>query len=237
MTPMESQNPQPANIAFTLTCNRPWLVARFAEPRRLLGWSLTRPGFERANTFAWLEVRNADLGPDTCVVSLLRQKQEEAGLADAIPLITSRDVRRHHLATARVGETTATCLATVGLSNGDRVGMQRLRDQPPPAGTVNMLVHVDCPLLDSALVETVSIATQARTAAIIEIGWRIHGRLITGTGTDCVIAACPDAPHGAQFAGLHTDIGEAVGAACYEAVLNGAREWRMEQQALLHAVP
>jgi len=92
-----------------------------------------------------------------------------------------------------------------------------------------MLVHVNRPLEDGAMLETMSIATEARTAAVIELGWQIEGRIITGTGTDCIVIACPDHENGQRFAGLHTDIGEAVGTACYRAVLAGAKIWRAEQ--------
>lgn len=227
MTLAESQNPITEENPFLVTCARPWLVARFNAPQRMLSWSLTRPGFEQADTVAWLEVRNADLGPDTCPEQLLKQKQAAAGLEHALPLITSRDIRCHHLAKAHIGDITATCLATVGLSNGDRIGMPRLMDHPP-AGTINLLVHVTCPLLDGAMIETLSIATEARTTAIIDLGWHKHDRLITGTGTDCIVVACPGNENGARFAGLHTDIGEAVGTACYQAVRRGALEWHAE---------
>jgi adenosylcobinamide amidohydrolase len=214
--------------AFSVTCRPPWLVARCDRPQRMLSWSLTRPGFARASTVAWLEVRNADLGPDTDADDLLLMKQRAAGLEDAIPFITSRDVRRHHRVATRVGDVMATCLVTVGLSNGDRVGMPRIRREPR-ASTINMLVHVNRPLEDGAMLETMSIATEARTAAVIELGWQIEGRIITGTGTDCIVIACPDHENGQRFAGLHTDIGEAVGTACYRAVLAGAKIWRAEQ--------
>jgi adenosylcobinamide amidohydrolase len=48
----------------------------------------------------------------------------------------------------------------------------------------------------------------------------------TGTGTDCIAVAAPAGS--CTYAGLHTDIGEAVGTAVYRATLAGARDWMDE---------
>jgi adenosylcobinamide amidohydrolase len=41
----------------------------------------------------------------------------------------------------------------------------------------------------------------------------------TGTGTDCIVVAAPTGTE--PFAGLHTEVGEAIGAAVYTAVAGG----------------
>jgi adenosylcobinamide amidohydrolase len=68
-----------------------------------------------------------------------------------------------------------------------------------------------------------SIVAQARTAAVMDAGHDLPTGRATGTGTDCIAVA---APQGAErFVGLHTEAGEAIGRATYEAVLDGARDW------------
>lgn len=62
-----------------------------------------------------------------------------------------------------------------------------------PAGTINLLVHINNPLSVAAHIEAMSIAAEARTAAIIELGLTVGGRAATGTGTDCIAVS---APHG-----------------------------------------
>jgi hypothetical protein len=81
-----------------LTCDRPFLVAQFDAPQSMVSWALTKPGFQVCRKVAWLEVRNADLPPSVDPYSFLDRRMSEAGLADAVALMTSRDVRFHHVA-------------------------------------------------------------------------------------------------------------------------------------------
>lgn len=178
----------------------------------------------------WREVRNADLTPDVDPLALLRDGLEGLGALDAVAMMTSRDIRRHFTARAEVEGVTAACLATVGLGNGERVGRRR-HARPPGFGTVNMLVHVTRALDDAALLEAQSVAVQARTLAILEGDYRPDESLppITGTGTDCVVVACPVTGSPAPYAGLHTAIGEAIGAAVLGAVRAGVADWLAER--------
>ncbi|MDQ2634100.1 MAG: adenosylcobinamide amidohydrolase [Pseudomonadota bacterium] len=217
--------------ALSIRCDSPILIAEFGQPQAMLSWSLTRPGFTTANSVAWLHVRDDDLPLGIDPVRLLRERMSAAGLEDAVHLMTSRDIRNHHLAEASAGPATATCLATVGLGNAGRVGAT-----PSPhggAGTINLLVHVDRPLSQAALVEAISIAAQARTVAVVDLGWKPHGEVATGTGTDCIVVAAPASMRAGmraeQFAGLHTDVGAAVGRAVYDAVFLGGNIWVAEQ--------
>lgn len=217
-------------LPFALTCQPPHLVASFNAPQRMLSWSLTKPGFRTAQQVVWLEVRNADLPPSLDPVAGIEALMAGAGFADAICLVTSRDITRHHLASSTVEDATATSVATVGLSNGERVG-RRCSEPVPVPGTINVLVHVSCPLSEAALIETVSIATEARTAAVLDSGVRREGVAVTGTGTDCIVVASPVGRDEARFAGLHTAIGEAVGDAVYRSVREGAAVWQSDWAA------
>jgi len=144
--------------------------------------------------------------------------------------MTSRDICRHHIAQSRVGDAAASCVATVGISNAERVGLRR-EAKMPAFGTINTLVHVSCPLAPGAFIEAVSIATEARTAAIMETS-PAREDSVTGTGTDCIIVAAPTGENPASCAGLHTDIGEAIGAAVYGAIFVGATQWWAETTPL-----
>lgn len=217
-------------LPFELTCHRPLLFVQFDIDQTLLSWSLTRPGFRSGRRVAWLEVRNSDLAPQVDPYEFLDARMAAAGLADAVALMTSRDVRRHHLAQAIVDGAIATCLATVGLSNSLRVG-HRSPAAPVRAGTINILVHVSQTLSQAAMIETLSVATQARTAALLDLDYRPEGLAITGTGTDCIVVAAPARGEPAAFAGLHTAIGEAVGTCVTEAIREGGQVWLRERSA------
>ena len=52
---------------------------------------------------------------------------------------------------------------------------------------------------------------------------------VTGTGTDCVVLACPTGEPRSAFAGLHTAVGEAIGAAVLQATGEAMAFWIQEQ--------
>ncbi|MBA2125448.1 hypothetical protein DLM45_04315 [Hyphomicrobium methylovorum] len=219
------------DLPFDLRCDPPFLVASFPEVHHVLSWSLTRPGFQTTATVAWIELRNADLPLDADPIALISERLAAASLADAVAMATSRTIEAHHLAQVTVEDVTATCLATVGLSNGERVG-QRL-SEPIPFGTINILAHVDRPLSQAALIEGVSIVASARTTAVLDSGARRAGVAITGTGTDCIVIAAPIGEPCDAHAGMHTAAGEAIGAAVYRAIAEGTEQWRLDFAALL----
>lgn len=206
-----------------VTQNGAWLVAKFAEPVRTCSWAIVGGGFSHARHVAWLEVRDEELRPPLDPRRMLRDRLRAAGMADAVGLMTSRDVSTY--TDACVEE--ARCIATVGLGNALRAG--------DPAGiagrigTINLLVHVDAPLSDEAMLEASAIATEAKCAAVLESGVssRRTGRPATGTGTDCTVVTSTGGR--VQYAGKHTTIGAAVGAAVEQAVVAGVRRWLAEQ--------
>jgi adenosylcobinamide amidohydrolase len=220
------------DAAFTINCAPPFLTVRFAEPQRTLGWSLLHPGFAAVTDVVWVEVRNSDLGPAVDPCAFLRTRLARSGLPNALAFMTSRDIRCHHLCRRRAGSVEAACLTTVGLSNGERVGSRKAHAFH--AGTINTLVHVSVPLTDGALVEAISIVAQARTAAVIDFQNALQGTAITGTGTDCIVVASPCRGEPVAWAGLHTDIGEAIGGAVYDATHAGAAQWERDFQQLAH---
>jgi len=214
-------------LPFTLACEPPFLIVDLESSHQTLGWSVTKPGFALGRQIAWLEVRNSDLSTNIEPVAYLREKLSSRDLGEAIAFMTSRDIRRYRLEQSRAGRVTATCVATVGLSNGERVGKRR-QGSIANLGTINLFIHVSRPLSVGAFVESISIAAQARTAAILETSHLRAGPLITGTGTDCTVIAAPQGDALEPYAGLHTDVGEAIGASVYGAVYEGAKAWSRE---------
>jgi adenosylcobinamide amidohydrolase len=212
---------------FSIILAQPFLIASFAEPQRVLSWSMLRPGLQQTQRVAWLEVRNADLPPDVDAGEVIRSRIVDGGLSDAVVLVTSRDIRRYRFAQVRVDDEEARCLTTVGLSNSERVG-ERLHQPPNFPGTINTLVHVTLPLSEAAMIEAVSIATEARTAAVLDADVHRGGLRITGTGTDCIAIAAPLRQAETNYAGKHTAIGEAIGAAVYRATAEGISDWKTD---------
>lgn len=200
---------------------RPWLVVDLGRAMRVLGWALNSPGFATASRLAWREVRDADLPEDLDAARWLAGALAATGLADAPCLLTSSDIGRHLHRSATVDGVTAEAVATVGLTNAERIGHRRA---PVAAfGTINVAVVLDAPLSDGAMVEALSLVAEARTAAVLAHGPALPSGPATGTGTDCILLACPAGtmPH----AGKHTAVGEAVGRCVVESVAEGVAAW------------
>lgn len=215
-------------IAVTLA--RPFLIADLGAPYRVLSFTPWRPGFQTTERIVWREVRNADLTPDFDAESWYAAELAREGHASAVGLLTSRDIGRYCLRHAEVEGVRASCLATVGLGNAERIGA-RLGRVLVDWGTINLAVKIEAALSDAALLEAFSLAAEARTVAVLSVGLATPRGLATGTGTDCIaVAALPGC---GTYAGKHTAIGEAVGRAVFEAVQSGAEDWMTENHSRL----
>lgn len=208
------------------TLSRPWLIAELPRPMSVLSWAPFRPGYTTAQSVVWREVKNADLPRDFDVETWFANEMQV--WPDTVGMLTSRDIGTYHLAGATVDGITATCLATVGLSNAESVGTRRPYHSAD-WGTINLCTAVDAALTESAQLEALAIAVQARTAAVMEAGLTLPTGTATGTGTDCAALACD--PGNTRYAGMHTAIGEAIGAATRRAITAAAADWQIWRKA------
>jgi adenosylcobinamide amidohydrolase len=212
-----------------------FLVARLPGAHDVLSWAVVGGGRRQAETVAWHQVFNRELSRDTNPRALLRERLRGAGIPDAVGLLTSASLEAYtDVARARDG-VSARCVATVGLGNalraGDPPGVGSTIAAAAKVGTINLLVRVSAPLAEEALAETLALAAEARTLAVLEAGVRSlrSGLPATGTGTDCVVVAAPLAEPGGEplaYAGKHTAVGHLVGAVVEEAVRTGIEAWR-----------
>jgi adenosylcobinamide amidohydrolase len=209
------------------------LTLRFAAPHRTAGWALVGGGLGQADAVAWVGVRNAELGPEVDAAELLRARLAAGGVPQAVGMMTSADLAGFADVERAAGGVSARCVATVGLGNALRAG-----DPPwdaPRAGTINLLVRLSVPLADGALLETLALAAEARTLAVLEGGVASvrSGRPATGTGTDCIVVAAPLGAPGTEYAGKHTLPGHLVGAAVEAAVRQGVLRWQEKERQRL----
>ena len=203
-----------------VTLDRPWLIARLPAPWRVLSHAPFGAGYRTTDQVLWREVRNADLTPDFPVEDWFQREMLRA--PGAVGMLTSRDVGTWVQARATVEGVRAQAVVTLGLSNAEAVG-SRLPWHSADYGTINLLIATDAALTETAQLEALTIAVQARTAGVMAAGLMLQSGLATGTGTDCVAVACP--PGDVRYAGLHTAVGEAVGAAVRQAVTEAAANW------------
>ena len=211
----------------SLTLNAPWLEFDLGDDVQVLSWAVHRPGLVTARRILWREVRNADLPRDLDVHAWLTEELRNRDAEDAVTLLTSRSIATYTRTEARVGTAHVEAVATVGLSNAERVGARMDRSNQN-WGTINIAVLVSPGLTEAALIEAMSLAVEAKTAAILDAALRLPVGLASGTGTDCIAVSAPSGT--LNYAGKHTETGEAIGQAVYSAVRDGAEQWRISMR-------
>ena len=114
---------------------------------------------------------------------------------------------------------------TAGTSNAARAGIERPVFSAYTAGTINTVLLVDGKMTPAAMVNAVITATEAKSAALQDLGVvdPLHGAAATGTTTDTVVVAVSQSdrygPCGRHtYAGSATTIGNAIGRLVYAAV-------------------
>ena len=204
----------------------PWLVVELGAPHAVASWAVVGGGLQEAEAVAWLQVRDADLGPELDPAQWLEKRSSQAGLAHAVCMLTSSDLMHHQVARNEIDGLCAEVVATVGLSNRLAVG------DPPTSGvvgTINISVVLNRALSPSAMLEAMSIAVEARTAAMVSLQTHstVSEKLATGTGTDCIVVAAPltNKTEPARYAGKHTALGAVIGQAVLHAVTAGGKVW------------
>ena len=225
-TGMTRDHLSPESPSWTLTVNDRWLHVDLLRQHRTASWAIVGGGLTEAQHVLWHEIHDRELGSDVDPRQLLQNRLLEYGFPTGIGMLTSRNLAHYETSCKKRNQVEANCLATVGLGNALRVGAPRNGQQK--IGTINVLCTISVPLTTEALLEMLSIAAEARTAAVLDVAWRSNDGddFCTGTGTDCIVAATPMSQNVLhRYAGKHTAIGESVGACVYEAVHRGARTW------------
>ncbi|RUT46396.1 hypothetical protein EJP82_13105 [Paenibacillus anaericanus] len=161
-------------------------------------------------------------------ISLLLQEwkypqTETAGLLTAVQL------RHAAVAEEYTDDFAVFCCATAGISNGARAGVKRTTFPASwTPGTINLMLVVDGKMTPAAMVNAIITATEAKAAALSDLGVldAENGLTATGTTTDSVVLGVSQSAHWPlvhAYAGTATDIGGAVGRLVYAAVSESLR--------------
>ena len=126
-------------------------------------------------------------------------------------------------------------VVTSGLENARRAGDvadvepdEYLSQHPrPPDGTINLCVVLGFAVPLATLVEIVTVAVEAKAAALQDLGVisPVSGRTATGTGTDAIAVASPAVSSGLVYAGKHTQLGERIARVVIESITDSVGSW------------
>lgn len=120
------------------------------------------------------------------------------------------------------------CCTTAGTRNAARAGLKRNTFSAYTPGTINTIVLIDGQMTEAAMVNAIITATEAKTAALQQLGIveKANGQPATGTTTDAFVIGVTQHAHWKAvhaYAGAATTIGCAIGEAVYETVYEAAR--------------
>jgi adenosylcobinamide amidohydrolase len=212
-------------------CFSRWLTVRFAARFRCTSWAVVNGGVVTTDLVAWrfLELNEIEHSGD--IRTWFGERLDADGLRHAVGLLTSRRLHRYIESGGREGP--CHVVATVGLSNALAAGDPVIPLAPRGAGTINILCTLNHPLTAEASLEALALAAEARAAAMLDarVPSTVSSRLASGTGTDCIVIACPETAPAVEYCGKHTECGRLVGFHVRDAVSRGIAEWREEQRA------
>lgn len=148
--------------------------------------------------------------------------------ASSVGLITAAQLTHASIIEADGDCFSILCCTTAGTGNAARAGLPRPLYAAYSIGTINSFLFIDGRMTPSAMVNAVIAATEAKTAALQDLGIMdpLHGREATGTTTDSVVIAVSQTTRYNEvhaYAGASTTIGDAICKLVYETVYESVR--------------
>lgn len=118
-------------------------------------------------------------------------------------------------------------LCTAGIGNPGVAGLPISKiSGKSQHGTINLILLIDGNLTDSAMVNAIMTATEAKTRALFKAKISLpSGERITGTTTDAIVVACTGKGEPLHYAGTATDLGYLIGRTAYKAVSQGVNTY------------
>ncbi|NLO48712.1 MAG: adenosylcobinamide amidohydrolase [Clostridiales bacterium] len=210
------------------------LVIRFAGPRNVLSTAPHNGGYTENLKYVFNQDCKTDSGKEQILkaptyAEHIRVIASELGLDPlyACGIITAADMLNACVVTETYAKTSVTAVVTGGIDvNGGRVGDPTDQHEPevsenPPAGTINIMLHINANLPAGTLARALVTCTEAKTAALQELlAPSVYSSgIATGSGTDStIIISNPESAVYLTWAGKHAKLGELIGRAVKTAV-------------------
>ena len=159
--------------------------------------------------------------PDNTLAEYCRQLQL-SGTTVAMMTAASMDSFRRVSRSSQGVEITA--MVTAGISNarcaGDRADWRTFQPDANPTGTINIIISTNATMSPAAMVESVMLATEAKTVAMRKLGVRspVSRTIATGTGTDAIAVAGGSGSGTIRYCGKHVLFGEMLASVVIEAI-------------------
>lgn len=190
----------------------------FSAPRPVLSSAVLNGGRVTADHILNLRVvknRSGSKGPfEPSTVTLDKYGRRMGWNGTLVGMMTAADADSFRREDRTEQGATVTALVTAGISNarraGDRAECRDMILAVPETGTINIIMLTDARLTEAAMVEAVLTVTEAKAAALQDLGVRNPetGSPATGTGTDAVAVVGGHGPVEIGYCGKHMLFGE-----------------------------
>jgi adenosylcobinamide hydrolase len=194
-------------------------------------------------------ILSGQVSPQACLpdpVSYLRRLAAQLGVPDrpdgtgVVGLLTAVDHRDLQVSSLAEPGLTVTILATVGVDHGSSSRDKDIGVHGEPStaeaqplirpGTINLVTLVDAGLSAGALVRASTVATEAKTLAMVEAGLKTRqGHIATGAATDTTVVGHSGRGEHFRYAGSATLVGWLIGRAVYQSVTLGLAAYNIRK--------
>jgi adenosylcobinamide hydrolase len=212
--------------------SKKFIVASFPDPRKVLSSAPYAGGFRYTDLILNLRTNARETKkyhPEFIISDFLRKR----GLAgNAVGFLTAAHLDYAQFTRLQHGDIGLLSIVTAGTSNAlnitDKSATLYSGEAPLNPGTINIILITNAELFEDCYVSALISATEAKTAALFDLGVKsvVSGRQATGTGTDAVAIASGNGIK-IQYAGGHTRFGQLIGEAVYIGVKNSLRKQKM----------
>ncbi|MGG4344323.1 adenosylcobinamide amidohydrolase [Paenibacillus lautus] len=138
-------------------------------------------------------------------------------------LMTAVKLKYASIREERSEQASILCCTTAGVGNAACAGSSRTTFAAYQPGTINIMLLIDGMMTPACMVNAMLTATEAKAAALHDLGVKDHetGAVATGTTTDAmVLGVSGNTAYGVNhhYAGTATDLGGMIGRLVYESV-------------------
>ena len=207
----------------------------FYTPHQVISSAILNGGIVQASHLVNLRVPKRSASLEEAPEITLAKYCVDAGWSGTIVgMMTAASMDSFRIAKKTVQDIDIVVLVTSGLSNprrvGDRAEHREMITQSKEIGTINIMVMTSTTLTGPAMVEALTIATEAKSAALLESGIRspVSNKIATGTGTDSIAIVSGHSQETVRYCGKHVLFGEILGRLVTDAVTSSIN-WRLTQ--------
>jgi adenosylcobinamide amidohydrolase len=155
----------------------------------------------------------------------LKKTSQALGVKERlVGMMTAADIENLSVAAAKISRLKIATVITGGVSNAAGAGERNVGRKGP--GTINTILLIDGNLTEAAMAGTIITATEAKTAALLELEVKsvTDNGMATGTTTDAIVVASTQNGSKIKYSGTATLLGELVGKTVKRAAKNAIKK-------------